>query len=101
MKLQESILSTFKRHYPALTLNEASKLLNINRTRLFRILNGQEMKISEYESFEFTILKAQGVSNTNFLYTAKDCLKNLRPEKINLLFNQMNEKLFINAMITQ
>lgn len=100
MQLQKTILITFKRHYPTLTLNESSKLLNINRTRLFRILNGAEMKISEYESFEKSILKDQGISTNSFLIMAKECLKQLNSEKLDTLMDQMNERLFLNSILT-
>ena len=101
MKLQESILKTFKEYYPSMTLNESAKLLNINRTRLFRIMNGMDMKVSEYESFENAILEAQGLSTSNFLTTAKDCLRNLKPEKLSRLMDPMNERLLLNSMVIQ
>lgn len=101
MQLQESILNSFKQYYPTITLNESAKLLGINRTRLFRIYNGSEMKISEYESFEKSILEAKGISTNNFLNTAKECLANLKKEKLKLLIEQMNEKLVLNSLLAQ
>ena len=98
MQLQNTILATFKKHYPNQTLNESSKLLKINKTRLFRLFNGSEMKVSEYESFEQAILKAQGANSLDLLAKSKECLKVLRPEKLKQLIEQMNEKLFLESL---
>lgn len=99
MQLQNTILTTFKNHYPNHTLNQSAKLLKINRTRLFRLFNGSEMKISEYESFEKAILQAQGAGTLDLLTKTKECLKVLKPEKLKQLIDQMNEKLFLESLI--
>jgi predicted DNA-binding protein YlxM (UPF0122 family) len=51
MNLQQKILIEFQRLFPRLTLQQISKITKIERTRVFRIINGVEMKISEYEVF--------------------------------------------------
>lgn len=52
MDLQQSILAEFHIAYPQVTLKKASELLGIQITRVFRLLNGQEMKLKEYEKFK-------------------------------------------------
>ena len=52
MDLQKSIIADFKQTYPEVTLKKASELLGIQITRVFRLLNGHEMKLKEYEKFQ-------------------------------------------------
>lgn len=59
MKLQEEILNQFNRQFPNATLKEVSKKTGIQITRVFRIINGYEMKISEYEKFHQLLLNDQ------------------------------------------
>lgn len=49
--LQSAIIRQYKKTYPQDKLKHISAKTNIQITRVFRILNGSEMKISEYESF--------------------------------------------------
>lgn len=101
MSLQESIIHEFKSQYSHFTLEESAKLLRINRTRLFRILHGSEMKISEYESFEDAIMRAKGINNSSFLKIAKDCMHKLSSHKVNSLWQLMHEKLLIHNLTDQ
>ncbi len=63
MELQNQIL----RHYLELsdntTLKRISKETGIQITRVFRLLNGSEMKISEYEVFKKLVLTKLESSN--------------------------------------
>ena len=53
MNLQRKILSNyFETFGREMTLRQISNHLGIQITRVFRILNGYEMKISEYEKFK-------------------------------------------------
>ena len=63
MNLQEEILNQFDRHFPNATLKQVSKKTGIQITRVFRIINGYEMKISEYEKF-YNALSAYENKNT-------------------------------------
>jgi hypothetical protein len=49
--LQNQLLGLFKKKYPDMPLKEIAKNSDIQITRVFRLLNGSEMKITEYESF--------------------------------------------------
>jgi hypothetical protein len=57
MNMQESLIKRLNQNYPNSTLKEISQLTGIQLTRVFRILNGYEMKVKEYEIIENIILK--------------------------------------------
>ena len=52
MQLQKLTIARYQVMYPEDSLREISKKTGIQLTRLFRIMNGSEMRISEYEQFE-------------------------------------------------
>jgi hypothetical protein len=52
MDLQKSIIAEFKKAYPEITLKKASQVLGIQITRVFRLFNGHEMRLVEYEKFK-------------------------------------------------
>ena len=66
--LQTSILSEYTNTFPKDTLKEISLKTGIQITRVFRIFNGSEMKISEYESFQNSL--KQNTTNAQFIETA-------------------------------
>ncbi len=49
--LQKQILLRYKQKFPNHTLKQISKTTGIQNTRVFRIFNGHEMKLSEYQIF--------------------------------------------------
>ena len=49
MDLQKSTIAEFKKAYPEITLKKASQVLGIQITRVFRLFNGHEMRLGEYE----------------------------------------------------
>lgn len=61
MDLQKSTIAEFKRVYPTITLKKASEVLGIQITRVFRLFNGHEMRLNEYEKFQ----KVLGEENAN------------------------------------
>lgn len=99
MSLQETIITDFKKHFPSLSLDKSSKLLKINKTRLFRILQGQEMKVSEYESFDKVLRQRKGITHSDLYSKTKECLQTLRPEKINEILIHMQEKIQLELLI--
>jgi hypothetical protein len=50
MNLQQKTINRVRRTYPEATLQEFSSMSGINKSRLFRLFNGSEMKLCEYES---------------------------------------------------
>ncbi|MAZ48328.1 MAG: hypothetical protein CME65_07175 [Halobacteriovoraceae bacterium] len=51
-ELQRAIIDSYKKKFPKDKLRHISEKTSIQITRVFRILNGSEMKISEYEAFQ-------------------------------------------------
>ena len=78
-KLQDAILAKYKKTYPEHTLNEISKVTNIQITRVFRIFNGYEMKVSEFEAFENALMKGK---RKEFINLADECFQSLSDERI-------------------
>lgn len=96
MDLQKAVLEQYKHAYPKDTLKEISSKTNIQITRVFRLLNGSEMKISEYAAFEKCLPTNQ--STSEFIQTANQCLTKLEPERKKMLLAQMKHALKINFL---
>lgn len=58
MKLQQNVLTCYKEKFPDDTLKQISDKTGIQVTRVFRLFNGHEMKLSEYESFQRACLRS-------------------------------------------
>lgn len=54
---QQQLVQAYRRRYPKHTFKDISYLTGINKTRIFRIFNGQEMKLSEYNAIDELIKK--------------------------------------------
>lgn len=52
MNMQDSLIEKLNTTFPDITLKEISKRTGIQLTRVFRILNGYEMKVHEYEKLD-------------------------------------------------
>lgn len=52
MDYQKSILTAFRQQYQDLTFKQMGDLTGIQSTRMFRLYNGYEMRLSEYEILE-------------------------------------------------
>ena len=68
MITQHEILKLYRKKFAHHTFNDIAKHTGIHKSRVFRIFNGHEMKVSEYEAFlhligktavESTIYKCQ------------------------------------------
>jgi len=59
MQLQDTILNRLGEKYPEATLKKLSKLTGIQITRVFRIMNGYEMKLSEYEAIDSLLRESE------------------------------------------
>jgi len=96
MSLQVAVLKQYKATFPQDKLKEISNRTGIQITRVFRIMNGSEMKLKEYESFERCI--AKDFATSEFLDSAKQCLAKLNHERKRQLLNQMKHALKINFL---
>lgn len=98
MSLQEITIKRYFNHYPNQSLREVSANTNIQITRVFRLLNGSQMKLNEYEAFEDAINKkniSQHNSTDDFLTTTKECLQKLSESKLNEFLIEMKQSLKI------
>ncbi|MBI2522699.1 MAG: hypothetical protein HYV97_19920 [Bdellovibrio sp.] len=57
MLSSQRIINDFKYEFGNLTYREIAALTGIQMTRVFRIFNYQEMKVSEYERFKNLLLQ--------------------------------------------
>lgn len=81
--LQETIIKRYHATYPSDTLKEISQKTGIQVTRVFRLFNGSEMKISEYEIFESVLV--ENLKHQEFQNLTKNCFTTLSPNKLNYL----------------
>ena len=72
MDLQKNVLNRYLELKGKPTLKEISKDTGIQITRVFRILNGSEMKLKEYGIFKEKVFELEGDSGT-FLKLATKC----------------------------
>lgn len=86
MNYQEKILKHYHDIFPNMKLREISEQTGIQMTRVFRILNGSEMKISEFEKFERVINnKTQNGSHSQIFKNFRNYLELLSSEKLKKL----------------
>ena len=55
MSLQKRTINTYRQLFPNETLREISLKTGIQITRVFRLMNGKTMKVSELEAFDLLI----------------------------------------------
>ena len=96
MNLQTSIIKRYKEVFPKDTIKMISEKTSIQLTRVFRLISGHEMKVSEFEKFENAIDKQCGISNLGNL--SKQCLLELSHENLNELISFMQRKLNLNQL---
>jgi len=100
---QQILLKRFKRLFPTHSYKEISMLTGIQITRVFRLFNGAEMKISEYRAFENLLsfdrqsLWIKKISKMDFdILSSKDQdeIENYINRKISWIqFNDRSEKV--------
>lgn len=95
MSVQKIVLKQFHESYPNAKLREISDKTGIQITRVFRILNGAEMKVSELESFQSISNGTQ--TNHSFIELSKKCALNLSANKRNFLQGMMEQSLKLHS----
>jgi len=92
--LQKKILNEYKSIYPNQTIREVALTTKIHPSRVFRLLNGYEMKITEYEKID-KILRESDAQNSyeQFFSLTDQCFKKLNNERINTLIEEMSFQL--------
>ncbi len=93
MSVQSIVLRQLKETYPQAKLKEISEKTGIQITRVFRLLNGAEMKVSEWEKIKTLTDINNGIED--FLATAKECALSLSPQRRQAFHSSMQQALKI------
>lgn len=95
---QTKLLTRFKEIYKNPTYKEMSDISNINLTRIFRLNNGFEMKMSEYLKIKKCIDdKIAQSSNVQFVFN--QCIENLSVNVLKEIEKFCSRKLEIKEML--
>jgi len=84
---QQQLLKLYRNEYPNDTFKVISKKTNIQQTRVFRIFNGSEMKLSEYEIFSNILISKD---THQLISMSQKCINNLPKKIIKNIYNEMN-----------
>jgi len=95
--LQTSIIQNYRAIYPDHTLKEISNLTGIQLTRVFRILNGSEMKLSEYSAF----IKITSKPKKRISALFDECLQKLSEIKLKEISREIESLLKMQSTITK
>jgi hypothetical protein len=94
MNLQKTILKQYMLLNQEPTLKRIATDTGIQQTRVFRLLNGSLMKLSEYEIFHKKVQEKMGLTN-GLESLAQECFKNLKTESIKEIETFMHRKMAI------
>ncbi len=98
MSNAQKVLSTFKQEFGNLSYREIANLTGIQMTRVFRIFNQQEMKVSEYEKFKDLLLqKKTGIARLRELLDQHALF--LRPCFVGKLEKYMEREIKITGLV--
>ncbi|MCP4914200.1 MAG: hypothetical protein GY909_13895 [Oligoflexia bacterium] len=92
MTMQENLIKEFRDTFTRMTLNELTNLCDIERTRLFRIFNGYEMKISEYEKIKACLTTELG-NESSLERVASDCVNSFKERECLKISDQLRRKM--------
>ena len=99
MNLQNAILKEFNSIFPNVPLREVSSLTGIQITRVFRLYNGSEMKLKEYEAFQLAISqKMLKATSSRFFENSKRCLDELSPQRLKEINSQIETALSLSQL---
>lgn len=98
MNTQQKLVERYKQLFPKDTFQIISNKTNIQITRVFRIFNGSEMKISEYIKFQEVINRKLNISD--FQTLSQQAENELSEEKLSFIKNQIISALKIKALRT-
>lgn len=76
------------------TLKQIAEETGIQMTRVFRLINGSAMKLSEYEVFNHLVHKKLGLE-TGLPVLAEQCLQKLSPQSLKEIEGMIKRKLAI------
>lgn len=100
MELQKRIIQQYLDLNPNITLRKISSDTGIQMTRVFRILNGSEMKIAEYEIFRKKVTEQLGLCGV-LEELAHECSISLSNDSIKEIEGLMKRKIQIKKLMNQ
>ena len=89
-RIQQSLITKYKKSFPEETFKQISIKTGIQLTRAFRIFNGAEMKLSEYESINNALKTISQFSVIDFRAASGECEIQLSSEQLNEMVVEMN-----------
>lgn len=89
--MQKIILESYQQQFPNHTFQQISKQTGIQVTRVFRIFNGSEMKLSEYSQFK-SVLEGYRGTNSEFLELFEHALISFPRETLDELKGYLERK---------
>ncbi len=100
MDLQKIIIKRYKEAFPQNTLKNIAEETGIQQTRVFRIFNGYEMKISEFQKFEDAINKRSRYNISQFRISklVDQCLRELSHSKLLKISENLEHNLHIERL---
>ena len=87
-ELQNATIQAYKAVFPDDKLKNISERTSIQITRVFRILNGSEMKLTEYEAFQNAIFQDNG--HLELFSDIKKYLNRVSQYRITLFHKKIN-----------
>ena len=98
MQLQQTVIKKYIELFPDQTLRKISEQTGIQQTRVFRILNGQEMKLAEYEKFREAIVSKGIPASFEFNTNIISSLKKLSGQQLESLSREIQYMIGINEL---
>ncbi|MBL7663875.1 MAG: hypothetical protein JNM93_01990 [Bacteriovoracaceae bacterium] len=97
---QERLLKSYRQQRKNYTLIQMSQETGIQQTRLFRIFNGSEMKISEYAAIEKILYPEQKRNQSMIDKLINEASQVLMPESLNEICQLIHKKLSIHQLLS-
>jgi transcriptional regulator of heat shock response len=99
--LQNQIFEQYYQVYPNHTLREISELTGIHPTRVFRLINGMEMRLSEWDKINQAISKK---SNDRFVLSGlirlfNQAIHELNLENLQQIFNDIEQMMDLHRLL--
>jgi hypothetical protein len=92
MELQKKILQDYREVFGQQTFREISTVTGIQQTRVFRLFNGSQMKLCEYEIFQ-QILRFRQTGRPEVFKLLKDCETRLSQQGLKEIENFLDQKI--------
>lgn len=92
MHLQKNVLETYQKLYGPVTIRRMADHTGIQMTRVFRLMNGHEMKLSEYEIFNH-LNNLQGAKSKKLMSLVQSAQDKLSEAALNEIEEMIERKV--------